>query len=155
MSGRQLYLNSAEDLQWAKDVHKVPAATKVVILYGNEDCPERLECYTQEHPKVSDEPFVVLPTADKPSRNIACVVKATAVNARHGTIFYHRTERNADGTAVRCRVMGKCKTWVRSPQAYRLPVKYGMYQSFYLTHRNSDVWLVSDPTAVPTTEVQS
>jgi hypothetical protein len=62
--------------------------------------------------------------------------------------FYHCTARNADGTAVRCRANGRCKTWVTRPDDWRLPVKYGLRQCFYITPTNAAEWLDYDPTAV-------
>lgn len=60
-------------------------------------------------------------------------------------MFYHVTARNADGTAVRCRANGRCKTWKTRPDDFRLPVKYGLKRCFYLTPRNADEWLPYDP----------
>lgn len=69
-----------------------------------------------------------------------------ALNASYRQEFYHCTLRNADGTAVRCRVNGKCKTWQRRPDDFRLPVKYGLKQCFYITPANADEWCLTDPT---------
>jgi hypothetical protein len=38
---------------------------------------------------------------------------------------------------VRVRVSGACKTWKRNPEAFRVPVKYGMYESGELTNVNA------------------
>jgi len=46
--------------------------------------------------------------------------------------FVHEALKNADGSALRCRKTGKCKTWVTRPLDFRLPVKYGLRQSFYI-----------------------
>lgn len=37
----------------------------------------------------------------------------------------------------RVRVSGKCKTWKTRPDEFQLPVKYGMYESLYITHGNA------------------
>lgn len=37
----------------------------------------------------------------------------------------------------RVRVSGKCKTWKTRPDEFKLPVKYGMYESLYITERNA------------------
>lgn len=60
--------------------------------------------------------------------------------------FYHVTLRNRDGSALSCRVNGKCKIWKRLPKAFQLPVKYGFKECFYLTERNAHEWLTYDPT---------
>lgn len=67
------------------------------------------------------------------------------VAARPYQHFYHRTKRNADGTAVRCRANGACKTWKTRPDDFRLPVKYGLKTCFYITPHNANEWLVDEP----------
>ncbi len=58
--------------------------------------------------------------------------------------FYHKTCRNADGTAARCRANGVCKTWKTRPDDFRLPVKWGLKNCFYLTPTNANGWLTFD-----------
>lgn len=70
------------------------------------------------------------------------------------TAFYHRTLRNADGTAVRCRANGRCKTWKTRPDDFRLPVKYGLRKCFDITPSNAADWLTSDPTLRSKAEVE-
>lgn len=74
------------------------------------------------------------------------ITKTQATQATHGQIFYHVTERNADGTALRVRVSGKCYTWKTRPTHFSLPVKYGLYSSLRIDHNNAGDWLTSDPT---------
>lgn len=62
------------------------------------------------------------------------------------TTYYHATLRNADGSAVRCRVNGAMKTWKRRPDDFRLPVKHGLRDCFYITPQNVAEWLLVDPT---------
>jgi len=57
--------------------------------------------------------------------------------------FWHRSQRNADGTPVRCRVNGKLKTWKTRPDSFRLPVKHGIKQCFYLTPENIAHWSIA------------
>jgi len=64
-----------------------------------------------------------------------------AVNASHGDVYYHRSAKNADGTPMRCRVNGKCKTWKRRPEDFRLPVKRGLYEFGVITRFNAKMWL--------------
>jgi hypothetical protein len=73
------------------------------------------------------------------------MTRADAVAAGHGQVFYHRTKRNADGTAAKCRVTGVCRTWVTRPDDFRLPVKRGLRDSFYITPDNMADWLTKEP----------
>jgi hypothetical protein len=54
------------------------------------------------------------------------ITKKIAQNARRGQIFHHVTN------SMRVRVTGKCKVWVTRPSEFRLPVKYGLYDSGYV-----------------------
>jgi hypothetical protein len=55
-------------------------------------------------------------------------------------MFEHCSLKNSDGTPVRARQTGKLKVWVRSPSKFQLPVKHGMYQSFYIDNNNASDW---------------
>ena len=70
------------------------------------------------------------------------VCKGIAMTVRHGDHFHSTYLKNADGTPLRVRVTGKCKTWKTRPTHFRLPVKYGMYESGYITHENCDEWRI-------------
>jgi len=74
------------------------------------------------------------------------ITKQQATLLRYRQELYHTTERNADGTALRCRVNGPIKTWKTRPQEWRLPVKYGLRKCFYIDHSNAEEWLLDDPT---------
>ena len=41
---------------------------------------------------------------------------------------------------TRVRPSGQCRTWKRDPERFRLPVKYGLYQSGEITEQNADCW---------------
>lgn len=62
------------------------------------------------------------------------------------TTLYHVTLRNADGSATRARVNGKCKVWKTRPKDFQLPMKHGLKVCFYLTPRNAHEWMIEDPT---------
>lgn len=66
------------------------------------------------------------------------VTKDEALVAR---FFEHVELKNADGSAVRCRATGKCKTWKTRPDEFKLPVKYGLYHSFYINEENAYCWV--------------
>ncbi len=68
------------------------------------------------------------------------ISKERAVNSTHGETFHHVSETNSDGTPLRARVNGRCKTWKRDPKRFRLPMKHGMYNYFYIEPRNAHEW---------------
>jgi len=70
------------------------------------------------------------------------ITKEQATSLGHGDILHHVSVRNADGTPVRCRVNGMCKTWKTRPGDFRLPVKYGLRDCFYITPSNANDWEV-------------
>jgi hypothetical protein len=63
-----------------------------------------------------------------------------------GGTLYHYLARNADKTAVRVRVNGKCKVWKRDPNRFQLPVKHGLKRCFYIDPTNAHEWFTFDPT---------
>lgn len=71
------------------------------------------------------------------------ITKETAVALTYRQILHHRSRINADGTPVRCRVNGMCKTWKTRPTEFRLPVKHGLYDCFYITPSNAEEWSVA------------
>ncbi|MFA6303833.1 MAG: hypothetical protein WC627_11985 [Legionella sp.] len=42
------------------------------------------------------------------------------------------------------RASGKCKTWVTRPEEFKLPIKFGLYDSSYLTHENAHLFEVAE-----------
>ena len=43
-------------------------------------------------------------------------------------------------TITSCRVTGVCKTWARDHAEFRLPVKFGLYESSAITQNNGADW---------------
>jgi len=68
------------------------------------------------------------------------ITKQDAVNATYRQEFWHKTAKNADGSPVRCRVNGVCKVWKTRPDEFRLPVKHGLKQCFYIEQDNANEW---------------
>ncbi len=63
------------------------------------------------------------------------------VTAQTADRFYHRTLTYKDKrTPIEVRRNGKTKTWKTRPGEFQIPVKYGMYEYFYITQRNADEW---------------
>jgi len=69
------------------------------------------------------------------------ITKEQAIN-KHNHYFTHVSFKNSMGK-VRCRRNGKTKTWVRSPERFRIPVKYGIYEYFYIDETNAKDWELS------------
>lgn len=57
--------------------------------------------------------------------------------------FYHLTERNKDKTPLRVRRTGRTKLWKTRPNDFKIPVKYGLKQGYYITQDNQHEWAVS------------
>ena len=57
----QSLLNTPEDLEWLRSTHcpTLPLEMKCVVLHGNEDFPELLECYDSAEPLATDKPYVI------------------------------------------------------------------------------------------------
>ncbi len=68
------------------------------------------------------------------------ITKKQAVESQYRQIFHHKNMKNSDNTPVRCRVNGKCKVWKTRKEDFRLPVKYGLYDCFYITPGNQEDW---------------
>jgi hypothetical protein len=68
------------------------------------------------------------------------ITKKQAIAAQYRDQFHHVNAKNADGTPCRCRVNGACKTWKTRPDDFRLPVKHGLRDCFYITPENAHEW---------------
>lgn len=66
------------------------------------------------------------------------ITKEDAVNASHRDEFHGKSANGAKIITVR--VSGACKTWKTRPSEFKLPVKYGMYESGYITHEDCARW---------------
>lgn len=65
----------------------------------------------------------------------------TFEKAMTATKFEHTTLKNADKkTPVRCKRTGKTQTWKTRPGEFKIPVKYGLRESFYITNQNAAEW---------------
>ena len=68
------------------------------------------------------------------------ITKQQALTARN---FTHVTAKGSDKQPLRARATGKCQTWKTRPAEFKLPVKHGMYNSFYITDENAAEWNVA------------
>lgn len=70
------------------------------------------------------------------------ITKDIAASLTYRDTLHHKRKTNSDGTPVRCRVNGKCQTWKTRPDDFKLPVKHGLNECFYITPFNADDWEV-------------
>ena len=61
-------------------------------------------------------------------------------NLSHRSILKHKVLTNKDGSALRCRINGKIKTWKTRPGEFQLPVKHGLRDCFYITQTTISDW---------------
>lgn len=54
--------------------------------------------------------------------------------------FVHVEAKNADGTLLRARRSGKTQTWKTRPDEFKVPVKHGLRDSFYITQNEASRW---------------
>lgn len=58
----------------------------------------------------------------------------TYAQAMTANEFWHMTAKNADGTPVRARRNGKTATWKSKQGQFRIPVKRGLKDCFYISN---------------------
>jgi hypothetical protein len=88
---------------------------------------------------ISPEKYVQQLAADREAEDAAGVVNARTVLT--ATAFYHRAITYKDGkTPVRVRKNGSVKLWKREPNKFRVPVKYGLRDYFYIDNHNAHEW---------------
>lgn len=64
--------------------------------------------------------------------------------------FYHKTLRYKSNPAapLECRANGKCQTWKTRPADFKLPVKYGLKECFYITPETAHEWCATSEEAL-------
>ena len=80
------------------------------------------------------------------------ITKAQALAIRYNQVFHFGDCTRFVGprggvkdSIVQVRASGGCKTWKTRPEEFRLPVKYGLYESGAVTQENAqDFHLVED-----------
>lgn len=63
-------------------------------------------------------------------------------NALTAQRFEHISLKNADKTSLRCKRNGKTKIWKTRPNEFKIPVKHGLYNYFYIDQNNCHEWNV-------------
>jgi len=73
------------------------------------------------------------------------ITLAQAKKLKSDQIVYTPGFYNADGTTQRWRVNGMPKTWVKSPEKVKVPIKHGMYDHMYITEENLYGFTLKEP----------
>jgi hypothetical protein len=68
------------------------------------------------------------------------LLKAQETNSK--LEFEHLTLQNKDKTPLRCRQNGKIQVWKTRPEEFKVPVKYGLKEWFYITNDNAEEWRI-------------
>lgn len=71
------------------------------------------------------------------------ITKEIATSLRYRDDLLHVSLKQSSGAPVRCRVNGACRTWATRPDDFKLPVKHGLRDCFYITPANADQWRVA------------
>ena len=71
------------------------------------------------------------------------ITKLQAETSKHYQEFYFIDNEKVK----RARVNGKCKTWKTRPDHFKIPMKFGLYDCFYITQDNCQHWFFSQEEA--------
>ncbi len=69
------------------------------------------------------------------------ITKSIALSLGYRAELHHVSLNNRDGSPVRCRINGKCQIWKTRADDFKLPVKYGLKECFYITPANAADWV--------------
>jgi hypothetical protein len=125
-------------------------ANKLVDLLLENESDEEVKPSTGEEVEPADKKEIGPPTRNEIRHNIKLMLKGlrgedlTRENAETVNDFWSRTETYSDGvTPIWVRRNGRTKTWVTRPKEFRIPVKYGFYEHFYITDKDAANWSVT------------
>lgn len=64
-------------------------------------------------------------------------------NCMNGERFEHVLIKNRDNSPARAKRNGKTKVWVTRPNEFKIPVKHGLYDYFYIDQNNGHEWVIA------------
>lgn len=101
MNVRRPFIDDTDGVAWVRDVHvpTLPAGTRSVVLWGNEDCPDRVDAYRTVAPTVNERPAVFL-------SDDAGTLRRATLRTFHGVRYVARG-RPAPAGFVRCNTCGR------------------------------------------------
>lgn len=68
------------------------------------------------------------------------ITKEMAENSMYRQEFWAKDHK---GKVIRARVNGKCRVWKTKPGKFRLPMKFGLKDCFYIDEYNAGQWFGS------------
>lgn len=102
------FIADAEGVAWARDVFGLPPDVRSVVLFGNEDCPRRVDAYRTAEPRFDERPAVVyFADAEGTLRRAPRFVRVL-----HGVHYVARGRTAPDGWK-RCGTCGRA--WTPAP----------------------------------------
>ena len=69
---------------------------------------------------------------------------------KSGQTLYYNRKTGSDKLPIRARVNGKPQTWKRDPNAFRVPMKHGLRDTFQLIPANAQDWCLTEAEALAT-----
>lgn len=66
----------------------------------------------------------------------------TKENQEKVSTFYHVSLLDSRKQPLKCRRNGATKVWKTRPEEFKIPVKYGMYNYFYIDQNNCHEWTI-------------
>lgn len=72
------------------------------------------------------------------------VTKDEAMVASNFTFKIANPKHKSFGELRNCRRSGKTQVWKTRPNDFKVPVKYGLYESFYITQDNASEFSVGN-----------
>lgn len=150
---RMCYRNEMDKLK--KDIEKVDEPKKQKdIFQGPATKPDHPAVFQEAHEserfkinvnETEQEDRDVDAIVFGPAADAGLVNKVVCEGAILGQRFWHRLKKHADGAPVHVEVSGQCSTAESRPDEFKLPVRYGCFQSLYITEHNASEFTTVEP----------
>jgi hypothetical protein len=115
------------------------------------EASQLVETLLNDEPGLPDPKAMAMQVADQEQAQQQAEKASGVVNqntVHSGQTIWHRTHKNADGTATRVRITS-VKTWKTRPTEFQIGWKYGMYDYGTIGPHNAFDWTTVEPPAVP------
>ena len=91
---------------------------------------------SQKHPVHYNSSIPVLDSPQHAPAGDDMITREQALLLNHGERLHSSTQ--CDKKTIRWRVSGVCRTWKRTPNRFRVPLKYGLSSYWELTEKNNE-----------------